>query len=320
MAAPLQQAEPKHFERAWGESARWKSTLILIHPIGVLLYVLMTLVCALIAERGLPPARQLVPLLVAMFCSQSVVGIANEVADRNLDARTKPWRPLPSGHVSPRAATSLGLLFTILSVAAASKLSIPAAALLFCGTATGVVYDIWLKRTPLSWLPYVVTYPGFPLWVWLALGHLGDPATLQSGPAAWLASVQGDPRLPRLLAVYPVLIPLALAAHLCNQLRDFDEDLAAGTRGVVHYLGKPAALRACFALLALGPLPMLATASRGPQLLVVLAAAVFHWIVTAIGMRRYQAGGAANDLRRLFRLLQLSGPLLALTWLAGALG
>ncbi len=327
----------RHFERAWGEAGAWQSALILIHPIGVVLYVLITLLCAVIAAHGLPPARQLAPLLGAMFFSQSTVGIVNEFADRKLDTRAKPWRPIPSGRVSPLAAFILAVVTWALSLAGAAALSWPAAALLFCGTATGVLYSAWLKRTPLSWLPYVVAYPGFPLWVWLALGKLPMPDG--GSLIAWAHRLLADPVLPRLLAFYPVLTPLALAAHLCNQLRDYEEDLALGMRGFVHYLGQRRALALCFALLMLGPLPMLfylPVAGQGPALqasavaagapmpgllsgmgpaAALAAAAILHWIVSLAGIRRYAAWPEANNVRRLFRLLQVTGPLLGLAWL-----
>jgi 4-hydroxybenzoate polyprenyltransferase len=149
------------FEQIWGESGPWQSRLILIHPIGVVLYVLITLLCAVIATHGLPPAHQLAPLLLAMALSQSVVGIANEVADRRLDAANKPWRPVAAGHVSVRTAVIAGAVCAALAGLVASTLSAPAAVLLLCGTSTGVIYSAWLKRTPLSWLPYVIAYPGF---------------------------------------------------------------------------------------------------------------------------------------------------------------
>jgi len=36
------------------------------------------------------------------------------------------------------------------------------------GLTCGLLYDLWLKRTPASALPYVVGLPLLPLWVWVA--------------------------------------------------------------------------------------------------------------------------------------------------------
>jgi 1,4-dihydroxy-2-naphthoate octaprenyltransferase len=99
----------------------------------------------------------------------------------------------------------------------------------------GVAYSAWLKRTPFSWLPYALAYPSIPLWVWVSLGR----------------PVQ------QVLVVSLIATPLAVSVHMVNQLRDCDEDLNSGIRGVVQVLGRPRAVWVCFGLLLLGPIPAL---------------------------------------------------------------
>jgi 1,4-dihydroxy-2-naphthoate octaprenyltransferase len=187
--------------------------------------------------------------------------------------------------------------------------------------------------------------------VWLALGKLDgalDPMSLSfhvslwhGGPAGPLAlsgyrlyavdAAAPDSLLLSLLAVYPVMIPLALAAHFCNQLRDYEEDAAQGVRGLMHALGKPVAVAVCFGLLLLGPLPMLLLppSPRPGTIWPMAGVALVYWLICLCGItcyvRRagaktpraatYAARPDAESMRLLFRLLLVSGPLLAVTWL-----
>ncbi len=70
-------------------------------------------------------------LLVASGCIYLAGMVFNDVADRHIDARQRPYRPLPSGRVSLRAAVALGsgLILAGLLAAAALRWAAP----LLCG-------------------------------------------------------------------------------------------------------------------------------------------------------------------------------------------
>jgi 1,4-dihydroxy-2-naphthoate octaprenyltransferase len=105
--------------------------------------------------------------------------------------------------------------------------------------------------------------------------------------------------------------------HLCNQLRDFDEDAALGVRGLVQHLGKSRSIALCHVLLWLCPAPyLLLTSVSGSPLAfaLLLAAGLVHWLLTVPVFRSRAGALDPEDFRLLFRRLQLSGPLMLLAW------
>lgn len=95
-------------------------------------------------------------MLIACSCSLYAAGtVLNDVFDYRLDLQQRPERPLPSGRISLTAARWLGCELICLGLAAGCLASyflgrwLPClvAALL---AASVVLYDAWLKRTPLG--------------------------------------------------------------------------------------------------------------------------------------------------------------------------
>ena len=54
--------------------------------------------------RGTPEPSLLLRMLLVMLFAQSAIGVTNDICDRELDAATKPWKPIASGLV--RAAVA----------------------------------------------------------------------------------------------------------------------------------------------------------------------------------------------------------------------
>ena len=102
---------------------------------------------------------------------------------------------------------------------------------LVIGTAAGLSYDLWLKQTHWSWLPYVVAFVVLPPFVWSSLD-------LYRGG---------------LLAGYAIALPLAPAAHIANVLPDIEADAASGRRNLALIWGRDLALK-IVALCLLAPL------------------------------------------------------------------
>jgi 4-hydroxybenzoate polyprenyltransferase len=126
------------------------------------------------------------------------------------------------------------------------------------GVTSGHLYNLGLKATPWSWIPYAVAFGTLPAVVTLAdVPH--------HVPPLWMAVAAAT---------------LGVAAHLLNALPDFDVDAATGVRGLPHRLGRVATRVTAIALLmvasvtaALGP-PGPAGAGAGVALSVVAALAV----------------------------------------------
>lgn len=175
----------------------------------------------------------------AVLTGQLSVGWCNDRADFGRDtAAGRRDKPLVTGVVAPRAVAvaagcALGLCVPL---SLASGLAAGAAHL--TGVAAAWGYDLGVKRTAASWLPYVLAFGLLPAFVTLGLpGHPWPPAWSMAAGAL-----------------------LGMGAHFTNVLPDIDADLAAGVRGLPQRLGRrrtralaPVPLLAASALLVFGP-------------------------------------------------------------------
>ncbi|MEU8250621.1 UbiA family prenyltransferase [Nonomuraea sp. NPDC048916] len=166
----------------------------------------------------------------AVLTGQLSVGWCNDAVDAGLDTMAaRTGKPVVDGAVSVRALRIAAIAALIACVPLSLASGVPAGAVHLAGVGAAWGYDLWLKATPLSWLPYAVGFGSLPAFV--TLGLPGEP-----WPAWW--------------AVLAAAL-LGCGAHLANTLPDIPSDLAAGVRGWPQRLG-PVRAR------LLAPLPLLA--------------------------------------------------------------
>jgi 4-hydroxybenzoate polyprenyltransferase len=275
---------------SWRRAAR--GYLLLPHLVPVLVVELATLGFAVIAWGGLPPVALLGPLLLGMLGGQLAIGATNELVDLPHDLVGKPGKPLPSGDVSVRGAQGMVIGGLTMMVGFGLPLGLPAFGLLALGTGLGVAYDLWLKQTVWSWLPYLLALPLLPVWVFVALGR---------------------PE-PRLLFLYPLGALAAAGVHFAQALPDVAIDRQAGMETPTSRLGS----RATFALawIAAVSAPLLALgAARALGLAGSFDAIVVAAVTAALFLLLNLAMLAAN--RRLG--VTACFPLVALSTLASGL-
>jgi 4-hydroxybenzoate polyprenyltransferase len=181
------------------------------HPGPALAVTLVAGVLAVAEE--LPPGR-VVLVVLAVLAGQLSIGWSNDLVDAARDRQVgRTDKPLAVGTVDPalvRAACAAAL-------AAVVPLSFA------CGLGAGAVhlgcvawawaYNLGLKRTVWSWLPYALAFGVLPVFVTLAGGH---------APVWWTAAAGAL---------------LGVGAHLVNTLPDLEDDRATGVRGLPHRLG-----------------------------------------------------------------------------------
>lgn len=200
-----------------------------VHPAPTAAVVLLTMALGsiLAAQSGLAPFGARVWLTTfSVLGSQILTGAVNDWADRHRDAVAQPDKPIPAGQISPHGALAVAGAGAALQVGASAVLGALPLALGSVASASAVAYSLWLARTPLSVLPYVVSFGILPVWV-----AAGVPVPLERVAAA------------------PLLVaPFAAAAHLANALRDFSADASVGRRNLAQVLGRGPAQLAAWAL------------------------------------------------------------------------
>ncbi|WP_308288447.1 UbiA family prenyltransferase [Streptomyces macrolidinus] len=227
---PPEEAEPRRSASSTAGLARAS------HPEPAVTVTALATALAATSGRG-PTGCALVA--AAVLTGQLSVGWSNDWIDRARDAAAdRRDKPLVAGASRPRAVAvaagwALGLCVPL------SLASGPAAgaAHLTC-VAAAWAYNLGVKRTVLSWLPYAVAFGLLPAFV--TLGLPGRP-----WPPVWAVTAGAL---------------LGVGAHLTNVLPDIDADLAAGVRGLPQRLGRcrtrylaPVPLFAASTVLVFGP-------------------------------------------------------------------
>jgi 4-hydroxybenzoate polyprenyltransferase len=207
--------------------------LELLHPLPSLLTTLAALGFALIFGIGVRD-RRFWWIGAIMLLVQFSISAMNEWADAELDGRAGRQRPIPLGLVSRGAALGVAVACAIgaFLLCVLSELGPLALLLVGLGTACGWAYDLWLKPTPLSFVPFAIAFPLMPFWIGVLAGR---PLT-------------------SLLFLFLGGSPLATAIHLADAIPDRERDREAGLRTLAVSLGTPRAEIAAAALLLIGSL------------------------------------------------------------------
>ena len=196
------------------------------HPIPSV--AVTTLSAGLAALAHLPVGRGVL-VTSAVLTGQLSIGWSNDYLDAERDrAVRRSDKPVAAGAVSARVAGMAAIVALISTVALSAALGWPAGALALVTVLFGWAYNLGLKATVLSWLPYAI-----------AFGMLPAVATLSASPSRW----------PAAWALTAGAL-LGVAAHLANVLPDLGDDVTTGVRGLPHRLGaKATALTAAATLL-----------------------------------------------------------------------
>lgn len=187
------------------------------------------LATVLAAENGRGVAG-CVLVAMAALAGQLSVGWCNDAVDAGRDiAVGRPDKPIPAGMISVRATGNAATVAVVCCVPLSLASGLAAGALHMVAVSAAWAYNLRLKATTLSWLPYAVAFAILPAFV--TLGLPGHPL-----PVWW--------------AVLAAAL-IGCGAHLANVLPDIAADLTTGVRGWPQRLG-PARVR------VLIPLPLLA--------------------------------------------------------------
>lgn len=257
--------------------ALWGAT----HPGPTL--VVTTLSLALGVAAGLEPWRLLL-LVVAVFAGQVSVGLSNDAIDAGRDVAVgRTDKPVASGALTPEWALGVAVASLALALALSAPLGPALVAAHAIGLASAWAYNAGVKSTPLSIVPFLVSFGLFPSFPTLAL-----PAPALAAPWASLAGAA-----------------LGAAVHLTNVVRDLDDDRATGVRGLPHRLGAPVSVVAAAAGIVLGAVAVFAGSGGG------VVGGVFFAAVVLVAVATIALAVARPPGRAVFRLTMLAALLLA---------
>ncbi|MFD2024401.1 UbiA family prenyltransferase [Promicromonospora aerolata] len=200
--------------------------------------VVTGLAAALAAALGSGPGTVAL-LTVAVGTGQLSVGWSNDWIDAARDVAVgRTDKPVVAGLLTAR--TLRDAAFGALAVCVVASLALGAApgAAHLVAVAGAWAYNVRLKQTVWSWLPYALSFA------------LLAVAVVLAAPG---------PRVPAGWAVAAAAL-LGVGAHVANTLPDLEDDAATGVRGLPHRLGRrasgvltPALLVCAVAVVVAGP-------------------------------------------------------------------
>ena len=166
---------------------------------------------------------------LAMTLLQLGIGTVNDIVDAPRDAGRKAGKPIPEGLVSPQAARTLAIVVFVVGTALAVGVSYVTGLLALVVIAIGLGYDLVLKGTVWSWLPFAVGIP-----ILAVFGWVGATGTLHP--------------------IFAILVPTAVVAGAAlaigNAVVDLERDQEAGVSSVAVALGLRRATRLAAVLFA----------------------------------------------------------------------
>jgi 4-hydroxybenzoate polyprenyltransferase len=167
----------------------------------------------------------------AILLGQFVVGWSNDLIDFPMDMEAKrAKKPLVAGTISEsmlRASIVIALTSALI-VSIISPLGVSGTAIHFLGLLSATAYNVKLKSTLLSVVPYIVSFGALPWAIYVAAG---------TRPPTWI--VLG-------------FILISSAFHFLNVLKDIDTDIAQGIMGLPQVLGRTKSIVIAILLAGIG--------------------------------------------------------------------
>ena len=174
-----------------------------------------SLTAAYAASAGLAPGR-VVLVTTAVLAGQLSIGWCNDLVDADRDRITgRSDKPVARGEVEARQVRIACGVAVVVTVVLSLACGLVAGLVHLLCVAAGWAYDLGVKATVWSWVPYAVAFGGLPLFI-----TLGDPGA--GPPPLWVLAAAAL---------------LGVGAHLVNVLPDLADDEATGVRGLGHRLG-----------------------------------------------------------------------------------
>ena len=158
---------------------------------------------------------------IAIFAGQLVIGWSNDFIDAPLDiAAQRTKKPIVGKEIDPDQLRKsiVFALFVALLLSLISPLGLIGTLIHFLGLLSATLYNLKLKSTILSPLPYIVSFGALPWAIYLPTGNQ---------PPLWL---------------FIDFMLISVAFHFFNVLKDFQWDINQGVLGLPQRFGRKPSL------------------------------------------------------------------------------
>ncbi len=158
---------------------------------------------------------------IAIFAGQLVVGWSNDLIDAPLDiAAQRTKKPIVGKeiHIDQLRKSIVFALLAALLLSLVSPLGLIGTLIHFLGLLSATLYNLKLKSTILSPLPFIVSFGALPWAIYLPT---------ENQPPLWL---------------FIDFMLISVAFHFFNVLKDFQWDINQGVLGLPQRLGRNASL------------------------------------------------------------------------------
>ncbi len=200
---------------------------------------------------------RVVLLGLAIALDQASVGLSNDALDAHRDREAgRTDKPVARGNIGSGPVWIAAVAAAALGLAVTLPLGILALAAHAIALGSAWLYNAVAKSTPVSVLPYIVSFGLLP-----AIATLASPAPVWP---QWWAMAAGA--------------LLGVAAHVANVLPDLDDDRRTGVRGLPHRLGPRPSLVIAWAALVLAAVAV----AYGSRFTIVASAGLAVSVVLAI--------------------------------------
>lgn len=182
--------------------------------------VMVTTITFVLALSQFSPIDAL-RVAIAIFAGQLVVGWSNDLIDAPLDiAAQRTKKPIVGKEINPDLLRKLIVfaLFAALLLSLISPLGLIGTLIHFLGLLSATLYNLKLKPTIISPLPFIVSFGALPWAIYLPTGNR---------PPLW---------------IFIDFMLISVAFHFFNVLKDFQLDINQGVLGLPQRLGRNASL------------------------------------------------------------------------------
>ena len=158
---------------------------------------------------------------IAIFAGQLVIGWSNDLIDAPLDiAAQRTKKPIVGKEVNidQLRKSIVFAIFAALILSLISPLDLIGTLIHFLGLLSATLYNLKLKSTILSPVPYIVSFGALPWAIYLPTGNR---------PPLWL---------------FIDFMLISVAFHFFNVLKDFQWDINQGVLGLPQRLGRNVSL------------------------------------------------------------------------------